>query len=197
MNRYVGLLRGVNVGTTRLAMADLRRLVADLGHADVQTYLQSGNVVFGSTSADAARLAKGIEQALAWRAGVDRAGAGPQRRGAGGGGRRQPVRRPAGRPHPVAGRLPGHGPDEGEGRGADRARQRERRVHRGRSGGLPALPRRRVRPVEVHQRLPGEAARCGGDDSQLEVGAGPAGPDRVLTGAAGAIRSVRACSSSG
>ncbi|MEU4712163.1 DUF1697 domain-containing protein [Micromonospora purpureochromogenes] len=65
MIRYAGLLRGVNVGTTRLSMADLRRLVADLGHADVQTYLQSGNVVFGSTSTDAARLAKGIEQALA------------------------------------------------------------------------------------------------------------------------------------
>ncbi|WP_446212942.1 DUF1697 domain-containing protein [Micromonospora sp. IBSANI012] len=70
MNRYVGLLRGVNVGTTRLAMADLRRLVADLGHADVKTYLQSGNVVFGSTSADAARLAKGIEQALAGELGL-------------------------------------------------------------------------------------------------------------------------------
>ncbi|MEH0843082.1 DUF1697 domain-containing protein [Micromonospora sp. CPCC 205711] len=65
MNRYVGLLRGVNVGTTRIAMADLRRLVADLGHDDVRTYLQSGNVVFGSTSADAGALAKGIERAIA------------------------------------------------------------------------------------------------------------------------------------
>ncbi|MEH0818566.1 MULTISPECIES: DUF1697 domain-containing protein [unclassified Micromonospora] len=65
MIRYAGLLRGVNVGTTRLAMADLRRLVADLGHSDVQTYLQSGNVVFGSTATDADRLAGGIQQALA------------------------------------------------------------------------------------------------------------------------------------
>ncbi|MET7706994.1 DUF1697 domain-containing protein [Micromonospora sp. NPDC005413] len=65
MARYVALLRGVNVGTTRLAMADLRRLVTDLGHFDVATYLQSGNVAFGSTVRDAEKLAAGIERALA------------------------------------------------------------------------------------------------------------------------------------
>ncbi|SCE77962.1 Uncharacterized conserved protein, DUF1697 family [Micromonospora coriariae] len=65
MTRYVALLRGVNVGSTRLAMADLRRLVTDLGHDDVRTYLQSGNVVFGSGVRDAEKLAAGIERALA------------------------------------------------------------------------------------------------------------------------------------
>ncbi|MGW3604333.1 DUF1697 domain-containing protein [Micromonospora sp. NPDC005161] len=65
MTRYVALLRGVNVGSTRLAMADLRRLVTDLGHDDARTYLQSGNVVFGSTVRDAEKLAGGIERALA------------------------------------------------------------------------------------------------------------------------------------
>ncbi|RLP88669.1 DUF1697 domain-containing protein [Micromonospora sp. BL4] len=65
MTRYVALLRGVNVGSTRLAMADLRRLVTDLGHEDARTYLQSGNVVFGSTVRDAEKLAGGIERALA------------------------------------------------------------------------------------------------------------------------------------
>ncbi|WP_410809576.1 DUF1697 domain-containing protein [Micromonospora sp. 067-2] len=65
MTRYVALLRGVNVGTTRLAMADLRRIVSDLGHDDVTTYLQSGNVAFGSTVRDAEKLAAGIERALA------------------------------------------------------------------------------------------------------------------------------------
>ncbi|MFI6779997.1 DUF1697 domain-containing protein [Micromonospora sp. NPDC050276] len=65
MTRYVALLRGVNVGaTTRLSMADLRRIVTDLGHEDVKTYLQSGNVVFGSTVRDAEKLAVGIERAL-------------------------------------------------------------------------------------------------------------------------------------
>ncbi|MGK5738594.1 DUF1697 domain-containing protein [Micromonospora sp. URMC 103] len=66
MTRYVALLRGVNVGTTaRIAMADLRRIVTALGHEDVRTYLQSGNVVFGSGVRDAERLAAGIARAIA------------------------------------------------------------------------------------------------------------------------------------
>ena len=45
--RMVALLRGVNVGKAkRVAMADLRGLVADLGYHDVTTLLNSGNVVF-------------------------------------------------------------------------------------------------------------------------------------------------------
>ncbi|MFE9202000.1 DUF1697 domain-containing protein [Micromonospora sp. NPDC007230] len=64
-NRYAALLRGVNVGSTRLAMADLRRLVADLGHEDVKTYLQSGNVVFTSPPTKDEILAEGIERKLA------------------------------------------------------------------------------------------------------------------------------------
>jgi len=65
MTRYVALLRGVNVGGVRLAMADLRRIVTDLGHDDAKTYLQSGNVAFGSSVRDAEKLAAGIERALA------------------------------------------------------------------------------------------------------------------------------------
>jgi uncharacterized protein (DUF1697 family) len=44
--RVVGLLRGVNLGKRQLKMAELRRIVESLGHTDVETYLQSGNVVF-------------------------------------------------------------------------------------------------------------------------------------------------------
>ncbi|MFV2113571.1 DUF1697 domain-containing protein [Micromonospora sp. LOL_025] len=65
MDRWVALLRGVNVGGAKVAMADLRRLVTGLGHDDVRTYLQSGNVVFGSTVRDADALARGIERAIA------------------------------------------------------------------------------------------------------------------------------------
>lgn len=65
MARYAALLRGVNVGSTRLAMADLRRVVAGLGHEDVRTYLQSGNVVFTSPRAKDDILAQGIERRLA------------------------------------------------------------------------------------------------------------------------------------
>ncbi|MCZ7439494.1 DUF1697 domain-containing protein [Micromonospora sp. WMMC241] len=65
MTRYAALLRGVNVGTTRLAMADLRRVVTDLGHDDVKTYLQSGNVVFSSPPTRDEVLAEGIAKRLA------------------------------------------------------------------------------------------------------------------------------------
>jgi uncharacterized protein (DUF1697 family) len=49
MPRYVALLRGINVGRgNRVAMADLRRLTEALGHTEVATYIQSGNVLFAS-----------------------------------------------------------------------------------------------------------------------------------------------------
>ncbi|MFD6661412.1 DUF1697 domain-containing protein [Micromonospora chalcea] len=65
MARYAALLRAVNVGVNKLAMADLRRVVTDLGHTDVTTYLQSGNVVFTSPPARAETLAEGIANRLA------------------------------------------------------------------------------------------------------------------------------------
>jgi uncharacterized protein (DUF1697 family) len=46
---YVALLRGVNLARNRrIAMADLRRWLTDLGYGDVRTLLQSGNAVFAS-----------------------------------------------------------------------------------------------------------------------------------------------------
>src|ERR1700728_348264 len=47
MPTHVVLLRGVNnLGGKQVAMAELREVVASLGHADVMTYIQSGNVLF-------------------------------------------------------------------------------------------------------------------------------------------------------
>ncbi len=49
MTKRIALLRGVNVaGRAMVAMAELKALVTDLGLSDVQTLLQSGNVVFRS-----------------------------------------------------------------------------------------------------------------------------------------------------
>ena len=49
MPRYLALLRGINVGgRNKVAMADLRDLAAGLGHSDVATYIQSGNLLFTS-----------------------------------------------------------------------------------------------------------------------------------------------------
>jgi uncharacterized protein (DUF1697 family) len=62
---YVALLRAVNVGGKTLKMEDLRRVVSSLGHADVSTYIQSGNVVFRSARANPNTLARQIEERLA------------------------------------------------------------------------------------------------------------------------------------
>jgi uncharacterized protein (DUF1697 family) len=64
-DRRVALLRGINVGKAkRVAMADLRALVEELGYRDVKTLLNSGNVVFtvppGRRGDPAARLEKGL-----------------------------------------------------------------------------------------------------------------------------------------
>lgn len=46
---YVALLRGINVGgANRVSMADLRDVVATAGFDDVETYIQSGNLVFST-----------------------------------------------------------------------------------------------------------------------------------------------------
>jgi uncharacterized protein (DUF1697 family) len=47
MPRCVALLRAVNVGgRNKVPMGQLRALFEELGHTDVTTYIQSGNVVF-------------------------------------------------------------------------------------------------------------------------------------------------------
>jgi uncharacterized protein (DUF1697 family) len=66
--RFVGLLRGINVGTAkRLGMADLRSVLESLGFERVRTVLQSGNVVF---DADAAPDPRAIEDAVHAATGV-------------------------------------------------------------------------------------------------------------------------------
>jgi uncharacterized protein (DUF1697 family) len=63
--RYVALLRGVNVGRAKkVAMADLRALIEGLGYADVRTILNSGNVVFGGSKSSPDAVAQQIESAL-------------------------------------------------------------------------------------------------------------------------------------
>jgi uncharacterized protein (DUF1697 family) len=60
--RFVALLRAVNVGGTKLPMADLRALLEGLGLANVRTYLQSGNAVFdGRDDEPAQAIATAIE----------------------------------------------------------------------------------------------------------------------------------------
>lgn len=50
MTKYIVLLRGVNVsGKNKLPMKDLREALNSLGFQNVQTYIQSGNIVLDST----------------------------------------------------------------------------------------------------------------------------------------------------
>jgi uncharacterized protein (DUF1697 family) len=71
MPTHVALLRGVNVGGNRkVPMAQLREIVTTLGHSDVATYIQSGNVVFTAGSTDTAALARSLETAIEESMGV-------------------------------------------------------------------------------------------------------------------------------
>jgi uncharacterized protein (DUF1697 family) len=68
MSRYVALLRGINVGgRNRVAMADLRQVAESLGHTEIATYIQSGNLVFSSDDESANGLADSLEQEIARR----------------------------------------------------------------------------------------------------------------------------------
>lgn len=64
MARFLALLKGVNVGArTKVPMADLRALCEELGWSGVETYIQSGNVLFdasGNAAAIEAKLEKGL-----------------------------------------------------------------------------------------------------------------------------------------
>ena len=69
MATYIALLRGINLGgKRRVAMADLRAWIGELGYEDVRTLLQSGNAVFRSGKRTAT-VQRELEGKLAERAG--------------------------------------------------------------------------------------------------------------------------------
>lgn len=71
LQRYVALVRGINVGRAkRVAMADLRKLIGDLGYVDVRSLLNSGNIVFSAAALAPAQAAAAIEEALVLKLGV-------------------------------------------------------------------------------------------------------------------------------
>ncbi len=61
---YAFLLRGINVGGRKLPMADLRRILTELGHVDAKTYLASGQGI-ASTDRDPDDVARELEARLA------------------------------------------------------------------------------------------------------------------------------------
>lgn len=71
MNRYVALLRGVNVGGVVLKMNRFREMLAGSGLQNVQTYIQSGNAVFESPENNAGALENLIHDAIRKGSGLD------------------------------------------------------------------------------------------------------------------------------
>ena len=61
----IAMLRGVNVGGhQKIQMAALRDLCSTIGLCDVQTYIQSGNLVFREDGEDPATVARRLEKAI-------------------------------------------------------------------------------------------------------------------------------------
>ena len=62
MQRYIALLRGINVGgKNKISMKELKAGFEELGFRDVVTYLNSGNVIFSSEGDDPQALAEMIK----------------------------------------------------------------------------------------------------------------------------------------
>ena len=70
MNRYIAMLRGINVGGhKKIKMVDLKAYIMEIGFDNVETYIQSGNIVFQSdldvaTTRDA--IQNKIEEKYGW-----------------------------------------------------------------------------------------------------------------------------------
>lgn len=65
MNRFISLLRGINVsGQKKILMADLKKLYVEAGCQNVITYIQSGNVIFDFPSDDKEKIITILEKAI-------------------------------------------------------------------------------------------------------------------------------------
>lgn len=65
MKRYIALLRGINIsGKNKVPMAELKLGFEALGHTEVRTYLNSGNVIFSREETDTLQLTGQIEEMI-------------------------------------------------------------------------------------------------------------------------------------
>jgi uncharacterized protein (DUF1697 family) len=71
MTRHTALLRGINVGgKNKLAMTDLARIFVELGASEVETYIQSGNVLYCASDALADSIPSRVTAQLSERFGL-------------------------------------------------------------------------------------------------------------------------------
>lgn len=70
MPRYLAFLRGMNLGKRRLPMSQLKDLFEELGLAEVETFIASGNVLFSSKEKNPgkleAQIAKHLSESLGY-----------------------------------------------------------------------------------------------------------------------------------
>ena len=72
MERYIALLRGVNIGgKNKVPMAELKNGFEALGFIAVKAWLNSGNVIFSGEEADVAALTSRIERMIRRQFGLD------------------------------------------------------------------------------------------------------------------------------
>ena len=65
MNRYICLLRGINVsGKNKILMKELVAMFENQGFGNVESYIQSGNVSFDSDEADKTHLEEAISNGI-------------------------------------------------------------------------------------------------------------------------------------
>ena len=64
MTAWAAMLRAVNVGGARVAMADLREIGEAAGFANVRTHLNSGNLLFTAPAGGGRRYAAAVSSAL-------------------------------------------------------------------------------------------------------------------------------------
>jgi uncharacterized protein (DUF1697 family) len=72
MPAYIAMLRGINIsGHKSMKMGDLRALCSRLGFQNVETHVQSGNIVFQTTTENPATLSKRISETILKSFGFD------------------------------------------------------------------------------------------------------------------------------
>lgn len=69
--RYIAFLRAVNVGGRIAKMEHVRVLFTELGHTEVRSYIQSGNIFFESLEPDTDALAGALQAHLSRALGYD------------------------------------------------------------------------------------------------------------------------------
>ena len=72
MTTYISILRGINVsGHKLIKMELLKKMCGNLGFSNIQTYIQSGNIIFHSAKTGTKKLSSTIKEAIKKEFGFD------------------------------------------------------------------------------------------------------------------------------